>query len=149
MHPSQKYTPGPATSFSHCSLCFPQNEHRGSAPRGKGALTRFLPAPSLIASLDHRSKEEPMLLSLVYLVVRMLLRLLVRDSQGDAAKDLEIVVLRHQLNVLRRQVKRSRFRRSDRVFLAAAARRLPRTRWERFLVTPKTLLPSSTGSWSG
>src|ERR671918_416393 len=30
MHPSQKYTPGPATSFSHCSLCFPQNEYRGS-----------------------------------------------------------------------------------------------------------------------
>src|ERR687891_1512612 len=81
-----------------------------------------------------------MLLSLVYLVVRMLLRLLVREGQGEAAKDLEIVVLRHQMNVLRRQVNRPRFRRSDRVFLAAAARRLPRARWERFLVTPKTLL---------
>ena len=81
-----------------------------------------------------------MLVSLGYLVVRMLLRLLVRDGQGDAAKDLEIIVLRHQLNVLRRQVKRPRFRRSDRAFLAAAARRLPRVRWERFLVTPKTLL---------
>ena len=43
-----------------------------------------------------------MLLSLVYLVVRVLLRLLVRDGQGEAAKDLEIVMLRHQLNVLRR-----------------------------------------------
>ena len=81
-----------------------------------------------------------MLLSLVYLVVRMLLRLLVRDGQGEAAKDLEIVVLRHQLNVLFRQVNLPRFRRSDRAFLAAAARRLPRVRWERFLVTPKTLL---------
>jgi hypothetical protein len=81
-----------------------------------------------------------MLVSLVYLVVRMLLRLLVRDGQGDAAKDLEIVVLRQQLNVLRRQVKRPRFRRSDRAFLTAAAHRLPRVRWERFLVTPKTLL---------
>src|SRR5918996_1132341 len=81
-----------------------------------------------------------MLLSLVYLVVRMLLRLLVRDGQGEAAKDLEIVVLRHQLNVLLRQVNLPRFRRSDRAFLAAAARRLPRVRWERFLVTPKTLL---------
>ena len=47
-----------------------------------------------------------MLLSLVYLVSRVLLRLLVPEGQREAAKDLEIVVLRHQLNVLRRQVKR-------------------------------------------
>ena len=81
-----------------------------------------------------------MLLSLAYLVVRMLLRLLVPNGQGEAAKDLEIIVLRHELIVLRRQSKRPRFRPSDRAFLAAAARRLPRARWERFLVTPKTLL---------
>ncbi|MGH2698812.1 MAG: hypothetical protein ACRDJL_06385 [Actinomycetota bacterium] len=68
-----------------------------------------------------------MLLSLVYLVVRVLLRLLVPEGQDQAAKDLEIVMLRHQLNVLRRQVKWPRLRLSDRVFLAAAARRLPRT----------------------
>ena len=81
-----------------------------------------------------------MLLSLVYLMVRILLRLLVPGSRGEAGRDLEIVVLRHQLNVLGRQVKQPRFRPSDRVFLAAAARRLPRARWERFLVTPRTLL---------
>jgi putative transposase len=79
-----------------------------------------------------------MLLSLMYLVIRMLLRLLVRDGQGD--NYLEIVVLRHELSVLGRQNKRPRFRRPDRVFLAAAARRLPRARRERFIVTPKTLL---------
>jgi hypothetical protein len=78
-----------------------------------------------------------MLLSLVFLVVRGQLGLIVPEGQREAAKDLEIVVLRHQLNVLRRQVKRAHFRLSDRLFLAAAARRLPRTRWERFLVTPK------------
>jgi hypothetical protein len=38
-----------------------------------------------------------MLLSLAYLVIRMLLRLVVPSSQGEAAKDLEIVVLRHEL----------------------------------------------------
>jgi putative transposase len=81
-----------------------------------------------------------MLLSLAYLLVLTLLRLVVRDGQGEAAKDLEIVVLRHQLSVLRRQSKRPRFGRSDRAFLAAAARRLPRPRRERFLVTPQTLL---------
>ena len=51
-----------------------------------------------------------MLLSLAYLVVRMLLRLLIPNSQGEAAKGLEIVVLRHELGVLRRQSKRPRFR---------------------------------------
>jgi putative transposase len=76
-----------------------------------------------------------MLLSLAYLVIRGLLGLLVPNGQGAAAKNLEIVVLRNQLNVLRRQVKRPRFRLFDRVFLAAAARRLPRTHRERFLVT--------------
>jgi putative transposase len=50
-----------------------------------------------------------MLLSLMYLVIRLLLRVLVPDGQGEAAKDLEIVVLRHELSVLRRQNKRPRF----------------------------------------
>jgi putative transposase len=81
-----------------------------------------------------------MLLSLAYLLVRTLLRVMVPDRQGEATKDLEIVVLRHELSVLGRQVKRPRFRVSDRAFLAAAARRLPRSLRERFLVTPKTLL---------
>ena len=57
-----------------------------------------------------------MLLSLAYLVVRMLLRLLVPNSQGEVAKDLEIVVLRHELGVLRRQSKRPSLRPSDRAF---------------------------------
>jgi putative transposase len=81
-----------------------------------------------------------MLFSLMYLLVRTLLRLLVPQGHGEAAKDLEIVVLQHELNVLRRQIKRARLRPSDRVFLTAAARVLPRACWERFLVTPKTLL---------
>src|SRR5919106_790624 len=81
-----------------------------------------------------------MLVSLLYLVLRVLLRLLVPYGRDEAARDLEIVVLRHQLHVLGRQVKRPRFRPFDRAFLSAAAQRLPRVRWERFLVTPKTLL---------
>src|SRR5207244_6985768 len=55
-------------------------------------------------------------------------------------KELEIVVLRHELAVLRRQVGRPTFRSADRWFLAAAARTLPRVRWGSFLVTPATLL---------
>ena len=49
-----------------------------------------------------------MLPSFAYLVIRMLLRLVVSSVQGEAAKDLEIVVLCHELRVLRRQGKRPR-----------------------------------------
>jgi transposase InsO family protein len=55
-------------------------------------------------------------------------------------KELEIVVLRHELAVLRRQVRRPVLRPADRLFLAAASRLLPRVRWAAFLVTPATLL---------
>src|SRR5439155_8181622 len=49
-------------------------------------------------------------------------------------------VLRHQVKVLRRQVKRPALHRSDRLLLVAASRRLPRTLWSVFIVRPETLL---------
>src|SRR5438105_8327961 len=55
-------------------------------------------------------------------------------------KELEIVVLRHELAVLRRQVARPRLKESDRVFLAAASRLLSRTSRQSFFVRPDTLL---------
>jgi putative transposase len=55
-------------------------------------------------------------------------------------QELEIVVLRHELAVLRRQVPRPAFGWGDRMLLAAASRMLPRDRWSSFLVTPATLL---------
>ncbi len=50
------------------------------------------------------------------------------------------MVLRHELAILRRQLRRPALRPADRAFLAAASRLLPRTRWSTFVVTPDTLL---------
>ncbi len=68
------------------------------------------------------------------------IQLLLLLARGDAAKDLEILVLRHQLAVLRRQAPRPRFEPADRAVLAAISRVLPRARWSCFFVRPETLL---------
>jgi len=80
------------------------------------------------------------MLFVLWLIVRLLARLLVLSNADDGAKDLEILVLRHQLRVLRRKTGRPRFTAAHRVLLAAASRALPRRRWASFLVTPQTLL---------
>ena len=78
-----------------------------------------------------------MLLSLVYLAVRRLLRLLTAGGdRDDVARDVEILVLRHQLRVLSRG-RRQRMRRRDRTLLAAAAGLLPRDRWQCLAVSPR------------
>jgi len=79
-------------------------------------------------------------LFILYLLLRRLFGLLTRPNSHESSKDVEIAVLRHQLSVLHRQVRRPSFRPMDRAFLAAAARLLPRERWGSFLVTPQTLL---------
>jgi putative transposase len=80
------------------------------------------------------------MLFMLWLTVRLLTRLLDLPRADDGAKDLEILVLRHQLRVLRRKTGRPRFTAADRVLLAAASRVLPKQRWASFLVTPQTLL---------
>ena len=82
-----------------------------------------------------------MLLKIVYLLVRRILGLAVLVSRTDRAKDAELLVLRHENAVLRRQVGRVRYEPADRVWLAALAWLVPRRRWtEVFAVTPATLL---------
>jgi putative transposase len=62
-------------------------------------------------------------------------------SRGQASKDAEFLVLRHENAVLRRQVGRVRYEPGDRLWLAALSRLVPRRRWsEVFAVTPATLL---------
>src|ERR671916_444120 len=78
--------------------------------------------------------------SLVYLLARRLVELLVLRARTDVSKDVEILVLRHEVSVLRRQVSRPRPRLADRAVLAALSAALPRVRWPVFFVQPKTLL---------
>src|SRR6266536_2362064 len=79
-------------------------------------------------------------LSFAYWVVRRLFELLILCGRSERAKELEILVLRHELQVLRRQVGRPRLRSADRVLLAAFSQLLPRARRRSFLVQPATLL---------
>jgi putative transposase len=81
-----------------------------------------------------------MLFALLYLVVRRLFGLAGGSGSEDLSRDVEILVLRHQLKVLRRQAGRPRLRRLDRVVLAAASRVLPRPAWSSFMLSPQTLL---------
>jgi putative transposase len=77
---------------------------------------------------------------LAYLALCRSIQLLVLHARGDAAKDLELLVLRHQLAVLRRQTPRPRLEPADRALLAAVSRVLPRARWSCLFVQPETLL---------
>jgi putative transposase len=79
------------------------------------------------------------LVALVYLLLRRIVRL-VAGSPSDLNSDVEMVVLRHQLMVLRRQAGRPRLPLRDRVFIAAMSRVLPRAGWSSFLFSPQTLL---------
>ena len=82
-----------------------------------------------------------MLLKIVYLLARRLLSLAVLVFRGDRARDAELLVLRHENAVPRRHVGRVRYEPADRVWLAALAQLIPRTRWsDVFPVTPATLL---------
>jgi putative transposase len=78
--------------------------------------------------LNLLRRPSALLPSLAYLTLCRSIRLLVMLARGDAAKDLEILVLRHQLAVLRRQTPRPKLEPADRALLAAISRALPRAR---------------------
>jgi putative transposase len=79
-------------------------------------------------------------LSFLYRLFRRVLEVVRVHWSDTAAKDAEILVLRHQLAVLRRQVTRPRFTWSDRALVALLAGLVPRELWGSFLVTPQTVL---------
>jgi putative transposase len=77
---------------------------------------------------------------LLYLLFCQVLRWLVLLARSSAAKDAELLVLRHEVAVLRRQVTRPRVDWADRAVLAGLARLLPRPAWQGLFVQPATLL---------
>ena len=99
--------------------------------------TRLLGFASVACQVgDHR-----WIFSVVYLFVRCLLRCLIVRGRLEVSKDAELLVLRHENAVLRRQIGRIRYQPGDRLWLAALSRLILRHRWgEVFAVTPATLL---------
>ena len=82
-----------------------------------------------------------MIFSVGYLLAHCLLSCLAVLARREVSKDAELLVLRHENAVLRRQISRVRYRAADRLWLAALSKLIPRRRWgEVFAVTPATLL---------
>lgn len=82
-----------------------------------------------------------MLLTLVYMITRLVLAVVTVLARREVSKDVELLVLRHENAVLRRHVKRVRYQPADRIWLSALARLIPRRRRAQvFNVSPDTLL---------
>jgi putative transposase len=78
---------------------------------------------------------------MIYVLVRCLLGCVLVTARREVSKDAGLLVLRHENAVLRRQIGRVCYQPTDRLWLAALSRVIPRQRWsEVFAVTPATLL---------
>lgn len=66
---------------------------------------------------------------MAYMIARFVLEVAAVLMRREVSKDVELLVLRHENAVLRRQVKRVRYEAADRVWLAALSRLIPRHRW--------------------
>ena len=80
-------------------------------------------------------------LAVTYMVIRFVLSLVAVLVRGDVSKDVELLVLRYENAVLRRQIARPRYELTDRLWFAALSRLVPRRLWPAvFPVTPATIL---------
>ena len=86
------------------------------------------------------SSESIVVRSFVYLALKRMIELVLLCFRSSDAKEVEILVLRHELDILRRQQPRPRLEPRDRAWLSLLSRVLPRQRWSAFLVRPETLL---------
>src|SRR5450759_300758 len=129
-----RYSGGP------CCLAQPISSRIAASNRGVQELDQAARRRGPWLSIAPHDRIAAMLASLLHLVLRRLLSLVAPNRRSDHVAQSEILVLRHQLEVLRRQVKRPVYRRRDRALLAAASRILPKEHWGAFLVRPETLL---------
>ena len=81
-----------------------------------------------------------LLWTFVYLIVRNLFALVWLLARPRRSKEFEILLLRHELAVLRRHAGRPRLTRADRALFAALSRAVPRTAWTNLTVKPDTVL---------
>ena len=88
----------------------------------------------------RRHRAQGQLWAFGYLALRHLLELVVLLARSDGSTEIELLALRHEVALLRRQVKRQSFEPADRALLAVLSRLLPHSRWACFGVTPATLL---------
>ena len=86
------------------------------------------------------ARARGLLWTFVYLALRHVLGFVVLIARSEGSKEIELLALRHEVAMLRRQVTRQSFGPADRALLAALSRLLPRDRWACFGVTPATLL---------
>jgi hypothetical protein len=84
--------------------------------------------------------------SFVYVVAWRLFAFVLLLARGDRSKELEILLLRHELSILRRKTRRPQLTERDRLLLAALSRVMSRRSWQAFLVTPRRCCAGTGGS---
>ena len=111
-----------------CLLLYSTRERQVRHPAARGPLAQAL---SVLVPLRF-----------AYLAVLRMLGWLALFACSDRAKDAEILLLRHQVSVLQRQVKTPRLSWADRAVLAALAQLVPAShlRQMRLIISPRTLL---------
>jgi hypothetical protein len=94
----------------------------------------------LLRQLQTTRRDPPMALKLIYVMFSKLLCWMVLRTRSDTMKEIEILVLRHQLAVLQRRTPRPPMSWTDRAVIAAHARLLSAPRRVGLLVAPATFL---------
>src|SRR5262249_37846646 len=93
-----------------------------------------------LGSAQVAGRRQDVVLSFLYWSLRRLLELVLLRGRSEREKEIEILLLRHQLRALERQIARPQLTQADRALLAAFSRVLPQPAWRRSaFVTPATL----------